>query len=665
MEAPWKDTNLPSHRADQYRMMLALHRLPVFREVTASQIFALVAHAEFGTFGTPDTSDVVVPRTHRGEPWVLLVLDGELRIDFDGTEDPSDRTHVNIGSGDCYGELAFVTRRLVQGRLIALRPSTVLFFHRREFDELFRTSASFRRGVLRGWETLSGQLQLPGTGTARAHTARLFPKPSAELVVLETGAGEEPVATDGLTALLAMAVAEDFKEDDVLLVRQARPDEPVTNRVERVGQLRVLAIRPGTLASALARRAYRYDYVFVQTGEGAAGRADLEPYCDRISRVRLWRHSPTIDQTSDRTTPQVLETVLLADRGTPRPSRRFWGRDTDLSEGTGLDRGTPRLENRLVLDPAAVETAWRRLGPRGIADIRSANGATVSRWARCLTGRCVGLALGGGGAWGYAHVALIRALHGKGVPIDVISSASFGSVVGAYYSVLGRDGLDLLVERGRRLGYISRVSMVTTRLLEEQLARDLGDVRLEQTPILFHPFATNLSTRRGAAFNRGRVARAVRASSSAPGVFGPTIVPLQGRYVDGCIVDNVPTVVLYGRSALVRIAANIYPPPGERPATESRVGVRLTQVNPLARIIDAGASGSLMLHFDGVREAASATVHYDVKDPHGTSPLMTASEFGNARQILEWANEDDALMRAAEDARLQWQDISGMEEENP
>ena len=76
--------------------------------------------------------------------------------------------------------------------------------------------------------------------------------------------------------------------------------------------------------------------------------------------------------------------------------------------------------------------------------------AGLQRLCRALTDRTVGLALGGGGAWGYAHVALIREIAKRGVPIDMVAGYSFGALVGAYYCSKGLAGLETLVARGKR-----------------------------------------------------------------------------------------------------------------------------------------------------------------------------------------------------------------------
>src|SRR5258708_24403989 len=79
-----------------------------------------------------------------------------------------------------------------------------------------------------------------------------------------------------------------------------------------------------------------------------------------------------------------------------------------------------------------------------------------------MTGRRVGVALGGGGAWAYAHCAFLQSLHDADIPVDIVAGTSFGSMVGAFYASQGLEGLRKLVAAGPTLSYIAMACPITT-----------------------------------------------------------------------------------------------------------------------------------------------------------------------------------------------------------
>ena len=211
----------------------------------------------------------------------------------------------------------------------------------------------------------------------------------------------------------------------------------------------------------------------------------------------------------------------------------------------------------------------------------------------------------------------------------------------------------------------SWVSLVTTWRLQQVVAEDLGRVQLENLPVLFHPYATNLSRTRGSVLVGGPLPLAVRASSSAPGLFGPTVLPGLGRFVDGCVVDNVPTNVLFARSAALRFAANVYPPPERRPARDYGPLTPLTQLNLVGRLFDAVASGGLMLHVAGERQCLTASVAFDAHWEERLDPMeaqrrqewMDAASFADAKRIVERAMEDALLQEKVEAFARMWENL--------
>ena len=190
----------------------------------------------------------------------------------------------------------------------------------------------------------------------------------------------------------------------------------------------------------------------------------------------------------------------------------------------------------------------------------------------------IGVALGGGGARGFAHVGVLRVLEQERIPIDLVVGASVGSLVGALYADTGRvldaEFLAVAVTAEdlfdyRALAFFSG-GLAEGKGLVRFLDEHLRNRSIENMKVRFGAVATELRTGRTVVFERGAVAAAVRASSAIPGVFVP--VEIEGvTYVDGGVTDPIPADVARRMGAEVVIAVAI---PAEVPAT--------TPSNPLA-----------------------------------------------------------------------------------
>jgi NTE family protein len=160
----------------------------------------------------------------------------------------------------------------------------------------------------------------------------------------------------------------------------------------------------------------------------------------------------------------------------------------------------------------------------------------------------VGLALGGGAVRGLSHVGVISALVGAGIPIDFVAGTSAGSIIGALYC----SGIGL--ERMRKLSdetnwwKISRLALsprgfLNFDKLSRWLVRQIGDLEFDDMLIPFATVAADIYTGEEIDLNEGRVAPAVQASCSIPGIVTP--VEIDGRLlVDGSLVNTVPISVL-------------------------------------------------------------------------------------------------------------------------
>jgi NTE family protein len=175
----------------------------------------------------------------------------------------------------------------------------------------------------------------------------------------------------------------------------------------------------------------------------------------------------------------------------------------------------------------------------------------------------IALVLGGGAARGFAHVGVIRALEQEKIPIHMIVGTSVGSLIGALYASdpnsFNLEWLSFSIEKDDIFDYsviYSKMGPVQGERLEKFVQTKVKAKTMEQMKIPFYAVATDLNEGNTWVFEKGSVAKAVRASSSIPGIFQP--LELGGKmYVDGGVTDNLPVDVARAKGADIIIAVNI------------------------------------------------------------------------------------------------------------
>lgn len=217
--------------------------------------------------------------------------------------------------------------------------------------------------------------------------------------------------------------------------------------------------------------------------------------------------------------------------------------------------------------PARRGGWWERLGSerRGLRLWRSA--APEPRRP------VVGVALGGGGARGWAHIGALGVLHDAGIPIDLIVGTSMGGVVGtlwaAHRDVAALKRLAGESDPGRHFAADrSGHAIVDSRGLALAIERATGAERLEDLPLRCSVVATDIHTGQAVVIERGPIREAIGATIAIPGIFSPVQVG-EHLLVDGGIVKPVPADVALAQGADIVIAVNVTADPN-RPLTRSR-----------------------------------------------------------------------------------------------
>jgi predicted acylesterase/phospholipase RssA/CRP-like cAMP-binding protein len=210
---------------------------------------------------------------------------------------------------------------------------------------------------------------------------------------------------------------------------------------------------------------------------------------------------------------------------------------------------TPPHTTLVLLHPDRADdprSSVRWLEDRPVTDhlhVRRTSDSHMGRLARLVSGRALSLVLSGGGARGFAHLGVVRAMRELGIPVDMVAASSIGAPL-AYYVAM-EVPTDEMIERAAA-GFASLkdytvpvVAMLRGRAITRQIEESMEGHDFEDCWVPFFCVATSLSESEDVVLRHGPLAPAVRASVSIPGVLPP--VAMDGRVlIDGASINNLP-----------------------------------------------------------------------------------------------------------------------------
>jgi NTE family protein/lysophospholipid hydrolase len=469
----------------------------LFDGMSDSALQELAAHLEPVHITSGDTL------IRQGEPGscVYLVVNGRLRACAERT-DGEPPVLANLARGDVVGEMALLTNEPQCATIRAVRDSELLMLSKEPFERLIAKCPLAMKHLVR-------------TNLVRLQRSMLGPRAQstvATIAVIPAGSG---APLSDFAASLAMALS-------------AFGPTVHVNRAQFERATRAGLPSNGSVASWLNEQEIKYRYVVY---ESDATCSEWTRRClrqaDRILAVGLAESTPALGEVEsilqsldDRTSAIPRDLVLLHAAETVRPG----GTDAWL--------------------------AARRVD--GHHHVRLGRQAGCDRIARFVTGRAIGLVLGGGGARGMAHIGAVRAIQELGIPIDMIGGTSSGAAIaGAVAKGLGWESIlqtakELLVSRGSLLDFtVPLVSLVAGRRISRTLQRTFEDVAIEDLWMNYFCVSTNLSRARTVVHRSGPLWKGVRASVSLPGIL-PPVLHDRDLLVDGGVMNKLPVDVMRG-----------------------------------------------------------------------------------------------------------------------
>lgn len=439
-----------------------------------------------------------------------LSVSGRLRVYMTG-EDGVPRMVRELGRGEVIGEMSLYTGEPRSATVVAIRDSVLARLDKPHFEQLLARSPQAALIITR---QIIGRLQTQ-------HLRRPMPAPVTVAML--------PV-TEGLDlAAFARRLGAELARFGRVCVLDAATIE------EKLGEAGAAARGDAELdrriAVLLDGIEARHDFVLLLAAAGADGWTH-----------RCIHHGDELLLVADATRPPALHPIEVACL-TGRPAR------------------SEAAETLVLLHPAEITAPqgarqWLARRPvTGHVNLRPALDRDMARLARLLSRNAVGLVFGGGGARGFAHLGIWKALRARGIEIDCVGGTSIGAAMAAL--IAADPPVDRAIDiarssfRGNPTGdynLLPLMSLIRGRRVRAAIARALtalvgGPIDVEDLWKGFYCIASNYSQGREQRLREGDLGRALQASMAIPGALPPVI--RDGELLcDGGTFNNFPVDVM-------------------------------------------------------------------------------------------------------------------------
>lgn len=469
-----------------------------------------------------DRGEALFRQGEPGDGW-YLILSGRLRVMATDPASGVETATAELGRGDHLGEIALLTGDMRDSTPYAIRDSLLVRFPVKAFENIMERNPRVLLSICR---TLVRQNQGAAASAAAQNRLVITVTPGADCAMAA------PFARALVSALGAIGTA--LHIDAQTLHRELRLDAAAEYPADHPSWYRFTAW--------LEEQQNQYDFIVLETDAGPTA----------------WTR---------RALGQADHVVVVADAGADKALGRIEAQMLrDGSNSAHRSRRTLVLVHDEATELPSGTRQWLALREvDSHLHIRAGRKEDVERVARSITGRAVGLTLGGGGARGFAHLGVVKALRELGIPIDVIGGTSMGAIMAGQIAT-GRT-LEQLYELNRRVIALKPFSeytipmfaMLKTKRIAASAVMAFGDTEIEDLWLPYFAVSSNLTTADLVVHDTGMVWKATRASGSLPGIAVP-FVSGDHLLVDGGLINNLPGDVMRSKcGAGPVIAVNVSP----------------------------------------------------------------------------------------------------------
>ena len=429
------------------------------------------------------------------------------------------RAIAEIPKGEPIGELAFFAGGTRTATVVAARDSAVMCLSRAAYDALAAHTPALANGIL---AAVSQRLArtVPATPHLRpesGHVCAMFPG-GANAVI-------DPSFIAGIRAAFAGEArwkVIEAQDCDPALLQDARALATWLDAEEAThGNLLLICTDPKAEPVWQKVTANNSDTIMIVAPKaGEFTPADGPSLLERA--------------IFDATLPAHLHVILHR----PKTS------DSTRNTRAWLDGRAVRLHHHLALDSEA----------------------DFARIARFVRGEAIGLVMCGGGSYGTAHLAVIKALREQGYEFDFVGGTSVGAAMAGALA-LGLDPDEIMEQceeiflRSKAMSRLTvpRFSLLDHSVLDASFRKHYGLGDVEDLHLNFFAVSTNLTHNDVTVIREGPLWQAIRASSAIPGIFPPFLRDNGEVLIDGGLIDNVPIDAMRALKAGSNVVLNFLP----------------------------------------------------------------------------------------------------------
>ena len=492
----------------------------------------------------------------QGDPGdaMYIVVSGRLRVVHENPDGTQEHL-LEIARGETVGEMSFFTNDSRSASVYAMRDSVLVKLSQSVFYELIGRHPSFHnhitRGIVRRLQTNS-RAKKTQQGVTNFAIVPLEDHPAVHSFIR---AFARTMGHYGSTLYL------NREQLNMSLGFSESGDNPDPSSALRI-------------STWLDEQERKYKYVFLETTPS------MIPWTRRA--IQRADHILFVARGGAETFVHDIEKHILREAGATTTSLALLYQDGS----------SPPTTTRYWLGNREIDQHF---------NIRVNTSKDIDRFCRTLTGNSIGLVLSGGGARGFAHMGVIKALQESNIPIDVVGGTSMGAVIAAHVA-MNRDYEEMysrtkeaFVEAKPFKKQIPLFSFYKGKKLDEVTYQILyQDHFIEDTWLPCYFVSSSLTSSDVAVHDSGLIWNAIRASTALPGIITPVLLNDQ-LHVDGGLLNNLPVDIMKERFQGKIIAVDVTQMQTVTPQTTKAP-------NLLDFVMNRGGSGSKNADFPSILE---------------------------------------------------------------